>query len=109
MWDGCDFQFDKLNTILSNPQSGVLLWQVILDKMQPSQEISLEIRLLSGQSSGDTAHLQILLATGVDVFLPYEGQSPEARRVVLDVEELKARVVSPSDGPVQASIWKPLR
>ncbi|KLO82574.1 uncharacterized protein LW93_9778 [Fusarium fujikuroi] len=61
MWDGCDFQFDKLNTILSNPQSGVLLWQVILDKMQPSQEISLEIRLLSGQSSGDTAHLQILL------------------------------------------------
>ncbi|CZR38165.1 uncharacterized protein FPRO_06644 [Fusarium proliferatum ET1] len=61
MWDGCDFQFDKLNTILSDPQSGVLLWQVILDKMQPSQEISLEIRLLSGQSSGDTAHFQTLL------------------------------------------------
>ncbi|TXC08227.1 hypothetical protein FocTR4_00003504 [Fusarium oxysporum f. sp. cubense] len=61
MWDGCDFQFDKLNKILSDPQSGVLLWQVILDKMQPSQEISLEIRLLSGQSSGDTVHLQTLL------------------------------------------------
>ncbi|KAG4286001.1 hypothetical protein FPRO06_07261 [Fusarium proliferatum] len=61
MWDGCDFQFDKLNTILSDPQSGFLLWQVILDKMQPSQEISLEIRLLSGQSSGDTAHFQTLL------------------------------------------------
>ncbi|KAF5982987.1 hypothetical protein FBULB1_4031 [Fusarium bulbicola] len=54
MWDGSDFQFDKLNDILSDPQSGVLLWQVILDKMQPSQEILLEIRLLSGQSSGDT-------------------------------------------------------
>ncbi|KAF5554380.1 hypothetical protein FNAPI_6461 [Fusarium napiforme] len=61
MWDGCDFQFDKLNTILSDTQSGVLLWQVILDKMQPSQEISLEIRLLSGQSSGDTVHSQTLL------------------------------------------------
>ncbi|KAF5706283.1 cystathionine gamma-synthase [Fusarium mundagurra] len=61
MWDGCDFQFDKLNTILSDPQLGVLLWQVILDKMQPSQEISLEIRLLSGQNSGDTMHLQTLL------------------------------------------------
>ncbi|RKK67273.1 hypothetical protein BFJ69_g14644 [Fusarium oxysporum] len=61
MWDGCDFQFDKLNKILSDPQSGVLLWQVILEKMQPSQEISLEIRLLSGQSSGDTVHLQTLL------------------------------------------------
>ncbi|KAK2483478.1 hypothetical protein H9L39_05270, partial [Fusarium oxysporum f. sp. albedinis] len=48
-------------TILSDPQSGVLLWQVILEKMQPSQEISLEIRLLSGQSSGDTVHLQTLL------------------------------------------------
>ncbi|EXL73894.1 hypothetical protein FOPG_10951 [Fusarium oxysporum f. sp. conglutinans race 2 54008] len=61
MWDGCDFQFDKLNKILSDPQSGVLLWQVILEKMQPSQEISLEIRLLSGQSSGDTVYLQTLL------------------------------------------------
>lgn len=61
MWDGCDFQFDKLNKILSDPQSGVLLWQVILEKMQPSQEISLEIRLLSCQSSGDTVHLQTLL------------------------------------------------
>ncbi|PNP82835.1 hypothetical protein FNYG_04066 [Fusarium nygamai] len=61
MWDGCDFQFDKLNTILSDAQSGVLLWQVILDKMQPSQEISLEIRLLCGQNSGDTVHSQTLL------------------------------------------------
>ncbi|KAF5626174.1 hypothetical protein F52700_8891 [Fusarium sp. NRRL 52700] len=60
MWDGCDFQFDKLNTILCDPRSEVLLWQVILDKMKPSQEISLEIRLLSGQSSRDTVSLQIL-------------------------------------------------
>ncbi|KAF4434837.1 hypothetical protein FACUT_7497 [Fusarium acutatum] len=75
MWDGCDFQFDKLNTILSDPQSGVLLWQVILDKMQPSQEISLEIRLLSGQSSGDTVYLQTVLdrlKTCLDVNLSNE-------------------------------------
>ncbi|KAF4959109.1 hypothetical protein FGADI_1987 [Fusarium gaditjirri] len=61
MWDGCDFQFDKLNDILSDPMSGVLLWQVILDKMQPSQEISLEIRLLSGQRSEGTVQLQPFL------------------------------------------------
>jgi hypothetical protein len=61
MWDGCDFQFDNLNTVLSDPQLGVLLWQVILDKMQPSQEISLEVRVLNSQGPGDTEHLQTLL------------------------------------------------
>ncbi|KAF4336262.1 hypothetical protein FBEOM_9866 [Fusarium beomiforme] len=58
MWDGCDFQLEKLTNLLLDPQMGVLLWQVILDKMALSKEVSLEIRLLCGQSARDTKHLE---------------------------------------------------
>lgn len=52
---------------------------------------------------------QILKATGIDVLLPREGQSAAARRVLLSVDELKAREVKDIPEPIQASIWKPLR
>ncbi|QPC60531.1 hypothetical protein HYE67_002762 [Fusarium culmorum] len=46
MWDGFDTRFDNLATLLSEEQYGVLQWQVILSKMEPSLEAFLEIRLL---------------------------------------------------------------
>ncbi|KZZ90285.1 hypothetical protein AAL_07386 [Moelleriella libera RCEF 2490] len=46
MWDGVDFQFDTLTTLISQSKLKILQWQVILDKLEPSLEILLEIRLL---------------------------------------------------------------
>lgn len=45
-WDGFDTNFDTLATLLTEGGYGVLQWQVILSKMEPSLEILLEIRLL---------------------------------------------------------------
>lgn len=51
-WDGSYFEFSKLKAVMNDLQSGVVLWQVILDQVEPSLEGSLEIRILrSPQSS----------------------------------------------------------
>jgi len=54
-WDDSDTSFDILATLLSEDKYGVLQWQVILSKMEPSLEILLEIRLLckDGMASHD--------------------------------------------------------
>ncbi|KAJ4210666.1 hypothetical protein NW759_013208 [Fusarium solani] len=48
-WDGEYIEFDKLKTLMSEASFGVLQWQVILDKMEPSKEASLEIRMLCAE------------------------------------------------------------
>ncbi|KAI8654504.1 hypothetical protein NCS57_01196000 [Fusarium keratoplasticum] len=48
-WDGEYIEFDKLKTLMSGASFGVLQWQVILDKMEPSKEASLEIRMLCAE------------------------------------------------------------
>ncbi|KAJ4238410.1 hypothetical protein NW757_013110 [Fusarium falciforme] len=48
-WDGEYIEFDKLKTLMSDASFGVLQWQVILDKMEPSKEASLEIRMLCAE------------------------------------------------------------
>ncbi|KAI1391877.1 uncharacterized protein F4822DRAFT_108410 [Hypoxylon trugodes] len=45
-WDGDYVEFEELTFLIESPECGVLQWQVVLDKMQPSLESSLEIRLL---------------------------------------------------------------
>ncbi|KAG8413869.1 hypothetical protein J3459_012489 [Metarhizium acridum] len=45
-WDGEYLDFVDLTALLNDEECGVLQWQVILDKLEPSLESSLEIRLL---------------------------------------------------------------
>ncbi|KAF5135113.1 hypothetical protein E5D57_005757 [Metarhizium anisopliae] len=45
-WDGEYLDFVDLTALLNAEACGVLQWQVILDKLEPSLESSLEIRLL---------------------------------------------------------------
>ncbi|KAJ4308141.1 hypothetical protein N0V84_012271 [Fusarium piperis] len=51
-WDGEYIEFDKLKTFMSDASLGILQWQVILDKMEPSKEASLEIRILCAERTG---------------------------------------------------------
>lgn len=57
-WDGAYYDFSKLSAVVGEPDLGVLQWQVILDKMQPSQEASLEVRLLQSIQDGSRLSLQ---------------------------------------------------
>ncbi|KZL80928.1 hypothetical protein CI238_06648 [Colletotrichum incanum] len=52
LWDGYDIEFEKLSTVMAEPEFGVLQWQVVLDKMEPSKEISLELRILTSRCHG---------------------------------------------------------
>ncbi|KAL0943349.1 uncharacterized protein CTRU02_201235 [Colletotrichum truncatum] len=52
MWDGYDIEFKKLSTVMADPVLEILQWQVILDKMEPSTETSIELRVLSSRSEG---------------------------------------------------------
>jgi phenylacetate-coenzyme A ligase PaaK-like adenylate-forming protein len=45
-WDGDYFQFEDLAALLNNEECGILQWQIVLDKLEPSLESSLEIRLM---------------------------------------------------------------
>ncbi|OAA34629.1 hypothetical protein NOR_08387 [Metarhizium rileyi] len=55
-WDGEYLNFVDLTALLNDEAYGVLQWQVILDKLQPSLESTLEIRLL--RSSPPSVQLQ---------------------------------------------------
>lgn len=48
-WDGQYIEFEGLKAVMSESGLGILQWQAILDKMEPSKEALLEIRLLCSQ------------------------------------------------------------
>ncbi|POR38335.1 Uncharacterized protein TPAR_01456 [Tolypocladium paradoxum] len=50
-WDGEYLEFDGLTSLMNNEECGILQWQIILDKMEPSLESSLEVRLLCSPRS----------------------------------------------------------
>ncbi|KAF1996085.1 hypothetical protein P154DRAFT_444171 [Amniculicola lignicola CBS 123094] len=53
-WNGEYIEFANLKALMNEPEFGILQWQVILDQMEDSKEISLEVRLLCS-SRGDAA------------------------------------------------------
>ncbi|KAK9792900.1 putative AMP-dependent synthetase/ligase domain-containing protein [Seiridium cardinale] len=49
-WDGEYIEMEKLNGALSDANLAIVQWQAVLDRMVPSNEASLEIRLLCPRS-----------------------------------------------------------
>lgn len=45
-WDGDYIQFEDIAALLNNEDCGILQWQIILDKLEPSLESCLDIRLM---------------------------------------------------------------
>lgn len=60
-WHGEYIDFDGLHKLMSDPQLGILQWQVIIDRMEISQEVSLEVRLLHQQQTGDASSPDALM------------------------------------------------
>lgn len=52
-WSGEYYDFAKLTKLMNDESSGVLQWQVILDKMEASTEAFLKVRLLLGPRRND--------------------------------------------------------
>jgi phenylacetate-coenzyme A ligase PaaK-like adenylate-forming protein len=52
-WDGNYLEFSGLKALMNDPQSGIVLWQVVLDKIEPSLEGFLELRVLRSNQSSD--------------------------------------------------------
>jgi len=52
-WDGEYLEFSGLNAMMNDVHSGVLQWQVILDKIEPSMEKLLEMRILRSNEGKD--------------------------------------------------------
>ncbi|KAM0255929.1 hypothetical protein ACHAQJ_005330 [Trichoderma viride] len=48
-WDGEYIQFEDMTALLNNEECGILQWQIIMDKLEPSLESFLEIRLMCSQ------------------------------------------------------------
>ncbi|KAH6892639.1 hypothetical protein B0T10DRAFT_537547 [Thelonectria olida] len=61
VWDGEYIEFEKLSLLMADVDLGILQWQVILDKMEPSKEASLEIRLLYSQRNANTLSEQAVV------------------------------------------------
>jgi phenylacetate-coenzyme A ligase PaaK-like adenylate-forming protein len=72
MWDGFDTRFDNLATLLSEEEYGVLQWQVILSKMEPSLVTFLEIRLLCKEDETSRQAVLARLRTFLNIYPPNE-------------------------------------
>lgn len=52
-WDGEYLEFSGLNAMLNDTRSGVLQWQIVLDKMEPSKEQLLKLYILRSSKTAD--------------------------------------------------------
>ncbi|KJK77381.1 hypothetical protein H634G_07120 [Metarhizium anisopliae BRIP 53293] len=52
-WDGMCFEFEDVATALNQEEFGALKWQVVLYKMESSQEAGLDVRLLCSSAAGE--------------------------------------------------------
>ncbi|KAK9435931.1 hypothetical protein VB005_10735 [Metarhizium brunneum] len=52
-WDGMCFEFEDVAAALNREEFGVLQWQVVLYKMESSQEAGLDVRLLCSSAAGE--------------------------------------------------------
>ncbi|KAJ5644201.1 uncharacterized protein N7484_006708 [Penicillium longicatenatum] len=44
-WNGCYFEFDKIEAVMQQDEYGILQWQIVLGKLETSPQATLEIRL----------------------------------------------------------------
>lgn len=52
-WDGSYLEFSGLNAMMNDAKSGILQWQVVLDKMEPTMEGLLEVRVFRSNVNAD--------------------------------------------------------
>jgi phenylacetate-coenzyme A ligase PaaK-like adenylate-forming protein len=67
-WDSDYFEFEDLTSMMEDTECGILQWQVILDKMEPSLETTLEIRLLCPPRDGNMLLSEDVLIDRVRTF-----------------------------------------
>ncbi|CAI6339873.1 unnamed protein product [Periconia digitata] len=70
-WDGEYFEFSNVSDLMNDPKSGVLQWQVLLDKMEGSEEEFLEVRVvraLSADQNGTNIHSREKLTRTIEIF-----------------------------------------
>ncbi|KAI9150840.1 hypothetical protein HJFPF1_10617 [Paramyrothecium foliicola] len=72
-WDGNYFEFDQLNLMMTDPNLGILQWQVVLARMEPSVEALLEIRLLCFDTAAENRNEAILVDRLETFFYVYAG------------------------------------
>ncbi|KAI1424750.1 hypothetical protein F5Y12DRAFT_750787 [Xylaria sp. FL1777] len=67
-WDGEYIEFEGLASVI-DAESAVLQWQVILGTMEPSQESSLEVRILCAMRGEDSSSVKLAIAGRLTEFL----------------------------------------
>lgn len=60
-WNGEYIEFAQVSALMKEPELGVLQWQMILDRLEESEESVLEVRVLCS-SQGDSSPKAVLLA-----------------------------------------------
>ncbi|KAK6836924.1 hypothetical protein PG987_007419 [Apiospora arundinis] len=93
-WDAEYIEMDRLDTMLAHADLGILQWQVILDTMIPSKEVSLEIRLLRAWEEGDSTSEEVIVAHIRGFFYMYPGN--EHRFKVTFVKDRSGFELSPT-------------
>ncbi|KAK8859087.1 hypothetical protein PGQ11_009821 [Apiospora arundinis] len=93
-WDAEYIEMDRLDTMLAHADLGILQWQVILDTMIPSKEVSLEIRLLRAWEEGDSTSEEVIVARIRGFFYMHPGN--EHRFKVTFVKDRSGFELSPT-------------
>ena len=83
-WDGGYWEFNQLSAAMADPKLGVLQWQIILDKMGPSSEVVLDIRVLCSQSSKQACSRQAVVDLLKNFFFVHSANEHRFRPIFVD-------------------------
>lgn len=83
-WDGGYWEFSRLSAAMADPKLGVLQWQIILDKMESSSEVVLDIRVLCAQSSEQASSRQAVVDLLKGFFCIYSANEHRFRPIFVD-------------------------
>ena len=72
-WDGNYLEFSRLNALLNDARSGVLQWQIVLEKVEATAQKRVEVRLLRLDAGTGVLSQQELVKSIETFFSVYSG------------------------------------
>lgn len=82
-WDGNYLEFKGLDAMMNDPQLGVLQWQIVLGKREPSKEGLLEVRVLRSNAETNTVSENNLIERIETFFHVFSGNRDRFKLAML--------------------------
>lgn len=93
-WEGNYLEFSGLNAMMNDAKSGILQWQIVLDKMEPTMEKLLEVRIFRSNVNADAMSERDLVDRIETFFYVFSGNRSRFKIVFLKDDSAFKRSVT---------------